>query len=73
MKRGRWTETEKQHIQAHYSAIGARKLRELLPTRSEMAIMDMASRLGVHKCQDRLREMGRENVNVRWTKRQVET
>lgn len=72
MQRQRWSETEKQHVREHYEAIGARKLRELLPTRSEVSIMDMASRMGLRKCHDRLREMGRENVLVRWSKREIQ-
>lgn len=62
----RWTDAERQKVRDHYSYIGTRELAKALPGRSPRSIMSAANRLGVKKCQDRLREMGRENVATRY-------
>ena len=61
-----WSEEEKGHIRSHYQGISNRDLRILLPTRTEQAIREQAMRMGERKCHDRLREMGRENVQRRY-------
>src|SRR5688572_11631742 len=64
----RWTDNEKRLLSQHYHAIGARDLTKLLAGRNESAIFHMAQKIGVKKCHDRLRELGAENVRVRWDK-----
>ena len=56
-----WSDSERNALQAHYPAISSKKLSELLQDRSARAISHQAAKLGVKKCQERLREMGREN------------
>lgn len=67
-----WTETEKQLLRDHYAAIQNARLREILPTRTERAIADMAKRIGYKKCHERLREMGAENIRCRPDRRAIE-
>lgn len=73
MKKLRWTETETAHLAAHYPAISAGRLRQLLPERSEMAIKKKAGYLGLQKCHERRREAGMENVGLRWHPPTIET
>ena len=62
----RWNEREDAHLAEHYRAISARRLSELLPGRTEKAIRRHAEELNLKKCHERLREMGRENIDRRW-------
>jgi hypothetical protein len=62
----RWSETERAHLAAFYPAISAQKLTEILPDRTPKAIKAQAIHLGIGKCHERLREMGRTNVRKRW-------
>lgn len=71
MAKDRWTETDKNHLQAHYGAIGADRMAELLG-RTPAAIKEMAWRMDLKKCPERLREMGRENVNRRWNPPEIQ-
>ena len=64
-----WTETERAHIEAHYSAVKSQRLEELISGRTEHAIRNKASRMGVKKSPERLRELG-ENFGA---KRVIET
>lgn len=61
----RWTETEKQYLREHYPYIGTKKLTELLPGRTPMAIYRQAFMSDMKKTHDRLIEQGRENVALR--------
>lgn len=65
----RWKDEEKAHLLAHYPAISAHRLTEIIPDRSAVAIRNQASRMGIPKCHERLREQGQENVGKRWEKR----
>jgi hypothetical protein len=61
----RWTDTEKQHLREHYPFIGTKRLTELLPGRTPMAIYRQAFMEDLKKTHDRLIEQGRENVSLR--------
>lgn len=61
----RWSQSEQQALAAHYPAISAKQLQEILPDRTAKAIITQASKLGVRKCHERLREMGAVNVSMR--------
>lgn len=61
-----WTETENEYLRAHYPAISAQRLREIIPDRTARAIRTHAQQLGIGKCHERLREMGAENIRKRW-------
>lgn len=65
-KINRWQDNEKAHLQAHYPAISAQRLTEILPDRTARAIRNQAYRMGIAKCHERLQEIGRERVNKRW-------
>jgi len=67
MNRARWTEEEKANLTAHYPAISAKRLTELIHDRTAKAIKHQAGRMGIAKCHERRREAGRENVDVRWS------
>lgn len=72
-KTQRWNDGEKAHLAAHYPAISAHRLTELIPDRSAVAIRNQASRMGIPKCHERLREQGQENVLKRWERRVFRT
>jgi hypothetical protein len=61
-----WNEEEKQALKQFYKAVPNGKLRELLATRSEIAIRNQAHQMGLHKSPQRISEMGRDNVEKRW-------
>lgn len=69
MHKIRWTEEEKKSVADHYRSVGTRDLQKLLAGRSEKAIFHMAERIGLKKSHERLRELGRENIRLRWDKR----
>ena len=62
-----WTEGERKQLAEHYSCISAKELTKLLD-RSACAIERRAFKDGLSKSHDRLREMGKENVLIRWNK-----
>lgn len=67
MPRGKyWQEEDTKQLQQFYGHIPNRRLPELFPGRTPLGIAEYARRLGLKKSPDRLREMGRENVNRRW-------
>lgn len=68
--RRRWTSEEKSALFQHYPYISTKKLTELFDGRSEMALFKAAHQFGVKKCHDRLIEQGRENIAVRYAKRE---
>ena len=72
MAKTRWTESEKEQLKAHYHAISAERMSELLD-RSPAAIKEMAWRMDLKKCQERLAEVGRENIKGRWDPPSIQT
>lgn len=62
----RWSGDEKQQLAQFYSSVNCSRLPELLEGRSVRAIRDQAHAMGLKKSQERLREMGQENVGRRW-------
>lgn len=67
MNKSRWTERDRELLKAHYPGIGNKRLSELFEGRTDASIRMAASRMDLKKCPDRLREMGRENINRRWS------
>lgn len=61
-----WTKGERDALKQHYSAIPTSRLPALLQDRTSAAIRDQAHRMQLKKCEERIREMGRENVLKRW-------
>lgn len=70
--RTHWTKEELSALHAHYPAVSAQRLQGLLPDRTVKAIHDQARKMGVGKMHERLREMGRENVSVRYVFKKTE-
>lgn len=68
VRRQSWKPSEHQALAAWYPVISAKKLQQLLPERTPKAIRQEAFDLGLKKCHERLRELGRENVRKRWDK-----
>lgn len=66
MLKPRWTQEEIGYLRQFYPFIPAAELAELFDGRPTKAITAKAARIGVQKCPERLREMGRMNVSVRW-------
>ncbi len=56
-----WKEKEIARLKDHYPFISGKDLTKAFPGRSVRGITTMANRRGLQKCQERLREMGREN------------
>lgn len=61
-----WNADERRSLSEHFSAIDSSRLQHLIEDRSVKAIRDQARRMGLTKCHERLRELGRENVEKRW-------
>lgn len=66
IRRRRWTPTEHEALAAWYPIVSAKRLQELLPGRTEKAIREEGSGMGLKKHPERLAELGRENVAHRW-------
>lgn len=66
---GRWTEKESQVLREFWHALPTARLCEALPGRTLRAVTAQALKLGLKKSPERKREMGRENVSVRWQAR----
>lgn len=66
MQKPRWTDEEIGYLNQFYPFIPAAELAELFERRPPRAIAAKASRMGLQKCPERLREMGRDNVLIRW-------
>jgi hypothetical protein len=56
-----WTKSELATLKEHYRFINGHKLTEAYEGRTYSSIRSMARRMGLKKCHDRMREMGREN------------
>lgn len=68
----RWTEQEKSILREHYSNLSSRSIGGAFEGRSERALATMATRLGLHKSQERLSEMGAELRAIRTAREREE-
>lgn len=63
----RWTPEEITHLRQFYPFISAKELSELFDGRhTPKSLKDKAWNLKIFKAPERLREMGRMNVAIRW-------
>lgn len=61
-----WNDEEADIVRKHYAHVSNADLSRVLPGRSPRAILSHANRLGLQKHPERLREVGRENMEKRW-------
>ena len=63
---GRWGDEEKAVLREYWPKLSVEKIQEAFPGRTKRAVIAQAALMGLRKSEDRLKEMGRENISKRW-------